>query len=340
MKLKPTDLQRLFTEKFEHQFGILIFGQDRGMIVEYFMNISKSFGNDDENNMAVIDLTPEQIKDDASTLFSEAVAPSFFGDRKLIRIKDASDSIATTIEELIQHEPHSFLVITAENLKPTSKLRKLFEKERKLLALACYTDTQRDLTAIISETFRNEEIKAPFDAINYIAGNLGENRAQTRQELEKLILYAGPSKTLSFEDAKKCLSSGKATDLQDFVMACGEGRTDDMLFSYDKLISEGMVSIGFIRALINHFKSLFQMRILMDSGTPVKEAITKINPRVFFKTEPMFINQLRLWNKDKIFKILEQLTKTEIQCKTNTAEVAETIGARFFLTLCLHAKRK
>ena len=69
------------------------------------------------------------------------------------------------------------------------------------------------------------------------------------------------------------------------------------------------------------------------------EAMAKLQPRIFFKHEPIFRQQLQQWNLVALTKVLRALNELESECK-KTGNPAELLCARFFTILPFAARVK
>lgn len=106
----------------------------------------------------------------------------------------------------------SFLIVEAGDLRPTSPLRKLFEGAETAAALACYESNARDLVKLAGEQLKASGINVSSDALTLLANLLASDRGVARQEIEKLITYAGPNGKLSLEDVAAAIGDSATLD--------------------------------------------------------------------------------------------------------------------------------
>ncbi|MDR1691680.1 MAG: DNA polymerase III subunit delta [Rickettsiales bacterium] len=317
---------------------MLIYGPDRGLVLDYYDKITQYF-NKDGSGLAVIDYDAKKIDDDPSDFFADCISDSFFGDKKLVRVKDAGESFFKIMEDLLKDPISSFVVVTSDNLPKSSKLRAFFEKNNFCDTLACYQDNQKSIMDVINNFFLKKRVMINLDTKNFIASHLGENRAVTMSELEKLSIYIGDKKEVCFDDAKCSLCAGEIIEIDDFIYGILEGNFARFLKAQDKFLNEGTSPIMLIRSLINHVKVLYQMRAEFDKTGKLLESIKKINPRVFFKNQDNYMKQVRKFNCKTLTKLLEELFKAEKNLKSSALSgIDEVYGKRFFLTLSYFCK--
>jgi DNA polymerase-3 subunit delta len=86
--------------------GVLIYGADEGLVRERAGSLSSTIlGGADDDPFRVVYLTPEQIRQDPARLGDETQSLSLMGGRRVIRIKEASDSLAPILQDVIAR-PH------------------------------------------------------------------------------------------------------------------------------------------------------------------------------------------------------------------------------------------
>ena len=96
----------------------------------------------------------KEIFSDIENFYNQVLSKSFFEKNKLIIIKDASDKIKDEIEILKSKKLDEIkIVIVCNILDKKSKLRNLFEKEKDLVSIAFYSDTNQTLTEIAKSFF-------------------------------------------------------------------------------------------------------------------------------------------------------------------------------------------
>ena len=139
VKFKPADFNNARRNKFSDFDGILFYGPDRGQVLENFNIALECVVPEVDDGFSVFEFSSSDIKDDPSKLIDEATAISFLGTRKVIKIKDATDDVAVVIKDLLKNyeKLEAFILVSAEELSPNSKLRNLFEVMLLLSADVC-----------------------------------------------------------------------------------------------------------------------------------------------------------------------------------------------------------
>ena len=336
VKFKIGDFNSCCRNKFSEFDGILFYGPDRGQVLENFNIALESVVPEVDDGFSVFEFASGDIKSDPSKLIDEATAISFLGTRKVIKIKDANDDIVETLETLLKsyEKLEAFIVVSAGELSPSSKLRTLFEYNKRLAALPNYIDDGENLSMLIKQSLAKSGIrKIPDDVLLFLCARLGENRATTRMELEKLSLYLYGKNEITLDDARKCIMDSSSINLQDLALVVAEGNYKKLSLVLPRLIAEGNSPVMLLRMVVNHFKNLYYMASEKENGVSVDEIIKNSKPKIFFKLEPSYKKQLDFWSSEKIIKIISQINEADIKCKSANAPV-ETIVSQLMFMIC------
>lgn len=341
-KFKQSDFNNALKNKFSNLSGILFYGPDRGQVLENFNMASDAIAPDSDDGFSVFEFKAEDIKEDPSKLFDEATTISFLSSRKVIKIKDATNDVADTLKDLLKSTDklEAFIILSADELTPSSKLRILFETNSKLAILPSYTDDGENLSNIIRSTLvKNGIKKIPDEVLLYLRENFGENRATTKMELEKLCLYLYGKDSITLDDAMNCIMDSSVLNMSDLPMSVAEGNNKKLSSVLNRLLNEGVYPVQLLRTVLYHFKNLYFMAGEVEKGQTISSVIENTRPAIFFKLKPSYERQLKFWNTDKIIKIISKLNEAEIMCKT-TNSPQEIILSQIMFNICAFANKK
>jgi DNA polymerase-3 subunit delta len=290
----------------------------------------KSFilaGNDDP--FAYVEIDEAKLVSDPAMLADELNAISLMGGKRCIAIRAATDKLAKIIEAAAGYfHPAVFVIAVADELSTRSALRSWFEKEPKAAAVACYKDEVRDVTAVVRAAMSEAGIALDRDAMDYLAGQLGNDRYVTRQELEKIITYAGENKTLALEDIQALVDYNRDTDLDELVNAVADKNLKSMEKTITLLAREGASPVAYMRSLQRYFNRLYGMRIRVHNGENIDAVIASARPPVFFRQVPVMTRHLQQWDVAQIAKALKLLVEAELACKTSDLPALPASGRK------------
>jgi DNA polymerase-3 subunit delta len=323
--------------------AVLVYGPDEGQVRERGEAIARRIVPDPHDAFRIAALTPESVTGNAAALVDEASALSMMGGRRIVTLRDATDKTTTACMALAKagHAGDSLVIVEAGDLTPRSSLRKLFENENTLAALACYADDERSLAGLIRDALAAERIAVEGDALAYLAQAMLGDRALARRGIEKLILFCGPNGRLSLDDAMAAIGDAGEVDLDDPVRAAADGNRRETDRAVQKLLDEGTSPVALLRAAQGYFRRLHIARSLVDGGASVDSALAGLRPPVFFKQAPQFRSHLARWRQPMIAAALTRLVECEAAVKrTNSPDALLTARAFVLIAQMLHGAGK
>lgn len=315
--------------------AVLLYGPDVGLVQERSARLAKTIVNDLKDPFRIADLQAAALRSDPALLADEATAMTLTGGRRLVRLRDATDTIAGIVDDFLKGPAigDALVVVEAANLGPRSKLRKTFESAKDAAALACYADEGRSLEGVIRDTLGRSGLGVSPDAMTYLCANLGSDRLVSRSELEKLSLYMGPDGSeVTLADASLCVGDSAMMTLDDIAFAVAGGDMTKLPGLLDRAHQEGATAVALIRVVARHFQRLHLVSALVETGNPIESALKSLRPPVFFKQAPAFQAQVRRWSSARLSTALEALGEAEKASKT-TGLPAETITHQTLLRL-------
>lgn len=337
--LKAHEVAR-FIQKPDLKHGVfLVYGPDLGRVHETATSLMRLFAGSDDDPMSELTLDANMLKTEPSLLAVEARTQSMFGGTRRIRVRGATKALTPLLAELLEDMPEAIIVLEAGNLPPRDSLRALAEKSKAARALPCYADNDRDLTALIRQTFEAEGITAEPEAITALRSSLGNDREVTRRELEKLVLFAADSKTLTRDNVLTLCGDNAALAIDEIIDAAGTGRVEKFDAALARATAGGMDSQRLMIAALNHFVSLRQMRVKIDAGTPARGVLDSQKPRPHFSRRDDLEQQLRLWSDEALAGATTRIYDA-IADSRKSAHLSKAIAQRALLAVCVAAAHR
>jgi len=295
----------------------LIYGPDGGRMHERADALARAVCDDPKDAFRVAELAAGTLGDDPDLLAAEVGQMTMFGGRRLVRVRDGGDSLGNLFQRFFKMKPpgDGFVLVEAGDLPARSSLRKAFEAAADAVAIPCYADTVRDLHALIREVMSGHKIRIDDAAAAYLAGNLGGDRGMSRQELEKLALYAGDGGAVTLDDAVSSVGDSAAMELDDAVLAAAEGDAAMLERALDRLFAEGENPVTVVRAAQRHVTRLHLAAVRVDHGDDEETALRSLRPPPFFKVADRMKLQLRYWPPRRARSALSLLLDAEIEVK-------------------------
>jgi len=338
VKARPYQVPAL-VRQIQHEFrSALVFGSDLGLVREVSEKIGGFIVPDIHDPLCVISITNQKIKEFPGVLADEANAVSLLGGRKLIWIKEADQIIIDAVEDYINRvQTDAFLIISAGNLSKSSALRQFCETHKDILTIACYPEEAKDVAFFIKDVLAEQGMQVRPDAMPLMVERLSENRLITRRELEKLICFLGDKKTVEVSDVLAIITDTQnaSTDMFCCAVATGDRETADK--EYKLMLENGENPVSIIRILSIYFnKLLIANDVKKEQG--LEAAIKKIMKPAQFRFKSSFSQQIQIWKKSHIFKVLNLLIEAEKQVK-QTGFPADLILDRVIIQISSVSRR-
>lgn len=284
---------------------ILVYGPDTGKVRETADRLVAHYAGADADPMAVANIHFSEIETDPGLLIAEADSGSLFGSgRRTVRLRGANSAAAPTLEALAG-ETAAIVVVEAGPLGPSDALRKAMERSPAARALPCYADDERSLTHLIRSTMDEAGIALDAGAEQTLREVLGNDRAVSRSELEKLTLYAERSKRLTSEDVLAVCGDNAALALDQIADAVGTGHPRQFDAAFSRALAAGTDVSGILGAVLTHVATLRSMRAEFDAGT-APDAITRTR-RVHFSRAGAVQSQIRSWSDGALARAAARL---------------------------------
>jgi DNA polymerase-3 subunit delta len=274
---------------------VLLHGDDIGMIREYAAALTQAVAGALDDPFRVADLDC----DEADSLLSEAATLSLTGGRRVVRLREATDTEATraAVRTVLDSSAPALVVVEAGNLPARAGLRRLVEAAPDGVAIGCYPDDARTLSDTIRESLSAAGVNADAEALAWLVGHLGADRAATRQEVEKLALYVGKGGRADLEAVMACVGDLAGLSLDDALFAATAGEVDMADRALELAMAEGAASVGVLPA----------------------DAAKSAHPPVFFRRVGAFSRALTLWTAPALMGEMRALSQAELACKRTGA---------------------
>lgn len=335
MKFQHKDLPRLIANRPTDLRGVLVYGPDAGHVGETAEAIARSVAEDLADPFNVATLSADSLRQDPAALMDAATALSMIGGARLVRVRGATDALISRFEDLANAEAiEAIVVVEAGALDGRSKLRRLFEQKPTLAALACYGDDGPGLAALIRQVMKSHDIKLEPDALEYLAGNLGGDRRQTRGELEKLALMVGAGGEATLADVAASIGDSGSLALDDVVYATADGDGPGLDRALQRANADGENAVRILRSTITHFQRLHLAAAAVADGAAPQAVVGALRPPIFWSRKSRFEAQLRLWSVARLEQCLNRLFEAEFRCKS-TGVPDDAVCAQTLIGICL-----
>lgn len=338
MAVKAQDADRYASAPPKDARFVLIYGPDAGLVSERARSVLDALG-DPADPFSVVRLDGAALSADPARLADEAYAVSMFGGRRVIALRDVGNR--PTVVELIgalfkRPPPDAALVVEAGDLKKSSGLRALFERDRAALAIPCYADGAADVGRLVDAEVKAHGLRVTPAARAMLVGHLGGDRLLSRMELVKLCTYALSSGEIDVDDVRLMVVDSVEVGFDDLIDATAGGDLPALVVALGRAEREGIDPSQIATTVLRHFHQMDLWRMAVDGGTPPKDVVAGARPPVFFKRQDKVAAALSLWSATAISRAIARLAATARDARLSQG-LGREILAETLIALARHA---
>ena len=310
MIIKSYELKKLDINKNKY---VLFYGVNEGAKTEEIKKIISL-----NKNITITSYDEKEILDSYENFYNNIFSKSLFDDKKVIIIKRATDKIVKIIEEIIEKDISDiYLIFNSDNLEKKSKLRSLFEKNKKLVCVPFYADTADILSRMAYNFFKEKKISISQANINLIVNKCNGDRGVLKNELLKVEFFCQNKKEISSDNLLKLVNlveNHSISELIDKCLAKNEKKTMSLL-NENNFNSEDCIIIT--RTFLNKSKKILKLSKKYQINKDLNKTIADARPPIFWKDKEIVKQQINKWAPNEINELIFDLNKIELQIKKN-----------------------
>lgn len=327
--IKPQQAEAYLKAPPEAVSAILLFGSDPGLVGERAQFLAKRMAGASSPPGEILRIDDSDLENDPDKLVVELGTMPMFGGRKVIRTSQSRRVTAAALKPLVEDASRleGFLIVEAGNLRPDDAMRALFEKANGVAAIACYPDEARDLDGLVRDVLAPYKMDITPDAKRLLVSRLGADRSLSRAEIEKLALFALGKARIEEEDVEAVVGDASELAIDKIIAAAATGRHAAAVREYERAIASGESAQYVIIAAQRHFQRLHRVRMSVENGASLEDAIRGLRPPLFFKQKDAFVAQIDLWTGATISRALGRIDETQRMSRSGTqaGSVNETV---------------
>lgn len=317
MKLGAREAAGYFKKPDLKRTGLLIYGSDAMRVALKRQDVIKALiGPKGDEEMRLVRMPGAELRKDPARLLDAVKAVSFFPGPRVAFVEDANDTAAPAILAALQDwsEGDAQIIVTAGQLKATSKIRKAFEGHNNAYAVGIYDDppSQAEIEAMLAEGGLGNVSRDAMADLVALSRALGPG--DLRQTVEKLSLYKfGDSSELSSADVEACAPVSTEAALDDVLNVVAEAKMGEIGPLLTKLKAQGVQPVGLVIGATRHFKALYAAK--SDPGG-ASQGISRLRPPVFGPRRDRMLRQAQGWDMRRLEEGLSVLIDTDLQLRS------------------------
>ena len=310
MIFKSYELKKLDINKNKY---ILFYGVNEGAKTEEIKKIISL-----NKNITITNYDEKEILDSSENFYNNIFSKSLFEDKKIIIIKRATDKILKIIEDIIEKDIADIsLIFNSDNLEKKSKLRSLFEKNKKLVCVPFYADTADILSRMAYNFFKEKKILISQANINLIVNKCNGDRGVLKNELLKIDFFSQNKKEISSDNLLKLVNlveNHSISELIDNCLAKNEKKTINLL-NENNFYSEDCIIIT--KTFLSKLKRILKLSKENQINKDLNKTIANARPPIFWKDKEIVKQQINKWTPNQINELIFDLSEIELQIKKN-----------------------
>ena len=292
----------------------LLYGENQGQIKDFIDIFFKKKFKD-----SIYQYDEIEILNDENIIFDTIQTKSFFEDKKLVIINRVTDKFKNIIELIKEKELSDINIILISNiLEKKSKLRNLFEKDKNLVCVAFYKDTEQTLSNLVTKLCRDRKINISRQLVNLIIRRAMNNRQSLKNELDKIEAYSSNKVKLDEEKILKLTNVSENHDINTLIDNClikNRKKIIEIINDNNFLTEE---TIQIVRIYLAKAKRLLNLAYEIKKTNNIDSAIITHKPPIFWKDKEIVKNQLKIWSTDKLNELIVRISSLELLIKKNS----------------------
>jgi DNA polymerase-3 subunit delta len=210
-----------------------------------------------------------------------------------------------------------YIILLAYKLDKKSKLRSLFEKDKKLICVPFYSDNYQSLFYIAENFFKKKSIPVSQEILNTLINRANGDRQNLQNEINKIESFLISKKRVILEDILKLTNmseNNNFSELVDYCLAKNEKKLLNII-NENHFSSEDAIII--IRTFLSRAKRLSKINNEMKSKKNIDEVITFLKPPIFWKDKDLVKLQIKNYSTQKTELLIKSINQTELEIKKN-----------------------
>ena len=289
---------------------ILFYGKNEALKNDAIKQLSKDKVNP-------IKYDEKEILDAQNEFIENILNKSLFESEKFIIIKRATDKIVKILDQLKNKKIDDKIIICSENLEKKSKLRTLFEKEKKYICVAFYPDNEQTLNKFAYHYLKNKKILVSSSCINVLINKCNGDRATLLSELEKIELFSITGNKITLEVISKLSNLIENQNISSLIDNCLAKNKKKIVNILNENSFSNEDSILIVRTFLSKSKKLLNLSEEFEKNRNIDLTISSAKPPIFWKDKDITKNQIIKWKPRNIKKLIYKLNEIELQIKKN-----------------------
>ena len=290
---------------------ILFYGKNEGLKNEALEILIKN-----KNNISNYD--EKEVLDNENNFVENILSKSLFEQKKIIVIKRATDKILKIIETLhLKNLEDITVILNSDNLEKKSKLRSIFEKDKKLICVPFYPDNDQTLSKLAYNFLKDKKISISPSNLNLIVNKCSGDRENLINELKKIEYFTKNGKKIDSENLSKLINLSENHSISELIDNCLAKNKKKIIGILNENNFNNEDCIMITRSFLIKAKKLLALSKEFESNKNIDLTISSAKPPIFWKEKEITKQQIYKWKPKNIKELIYKLSETELLIKKN-----------------------
>ena len=259
-----------------------------------------------------------EIIENYEKFIEDQINQSLFEEKKIIIIYRSSDKLIRLVEELTSRKLNdNIIILISEILQKKSKIRNFFEKEKNLVCVPFYQDTNKTLSTIANNFFKDKKIKVSQQIINILADRSLGDRKNLSIELNKIESYCSDKKSISYDEILKLTNLSENYSAVELVDSCLSKNINRTIYILNENNYSHEDCILILRTFLYRCKRLLKIKEIISESKDIEFAISEFRPPIFWKEKETIKIQNFCWTTKTIQNLISEIYQLEVSIKKN-----------------------
>jgi len=308
MIIKSYEINKI---NFDQNNLILFYGKNEGLKNETTNNLIKNKGE-------ITKYEEKEVLENINDFIESILSKSLFESEKIIIIKRVTDKILKIIDEIESKNIADIkIILNADNLEKKSKLRSLFEKDKKYICVPFYPDTDQTLSKLTYNFLKKKNILISQSNINLIVNKCNGDRETLLNEINKIEYFSKNGKKITAENIAKLtnlIENHGISELIDNCLAKNKKKIVNIL-NENNFNNEDCILIT--RTFLNKAKKILKLSSEFQNNKNIDLTISSAKPPIFWKDKEITKQQIYKWTPENIKQLIYKLSDIELLIKKN-----------------------
>ncbi|MDC0350373.1 DNA polymerase III subunit delta [Candidatus Pelagibacter sp.] len=308
MIIKSFEINKI---NFDKNKLVLLYGKNEGFKNEAINNLIK-----DKNEITKYE--EKEVLENVNNFMESILSKSLFESEKIIIVKRVTDKILKIIDEIDSKNIEDIkIILNADNLEKKSKLRSLFEKDKKYICVPFYLDTDQTLSKLTNDFLKKKNILISQSNINLIVNKCNGDREILLNELNKIEYFSKNGKKVTAENISKLtnlIENHGISELIDNCLAKNKKKIVNIL-NENNFNNDDCILIT--RTFLNKARKILKLSSEFQNNKNIDLTISSAKPPIFWKDKEITKQQIYKWTPENIKQLIYKLSEIELLIKKN-----------------------